>query len=337
MVHQGFFASAKAVNRRLKELLVAACTATPGDWEVLITGHSLGGALATLMASEIANGIDASRGFKSRKVDSWFTALVKLTQGDEEEEDTPPPVLGGVRMYTFGAPRVGNTAFAEFFDSLGMEAFRVVNDADIVPRMPRHRSSAGALLDYEHVGKTVLVQEAASEGFWVEGESADAKCPLRDVSPLTNPFSSRTVIGQVSERAMLAFETIQSEVGAGAANETFGSTTLVRTLAKAAAEVQKASDDIRNRISSASALDALSLVGLDVEFVQAELRMIESIRTGTAIEHHLEPFYYSAMCSALDGWQRQAAGTGTGTARTRAGSASGSDSESTSEMASTGT
>jgi len=32
-----------------------------------------------------------------------------------------------VRMYTFGAPRVGNSDFARFFDSLGMEAFRIVN------------------------------------------------------------------------------------------------------------------------------------------------------------------------------------------------------------------
>jgi len=34
LVHAGFFASARAVNRRLKELLVAACAGTPGEWEV---------------------------------------------------------------------------------------------------------------------------------------------------------------------------------------------------------------------------------------------------------------------------------------------------------------
>jgi hypothetical protein len=33
-VHNGFFTSACAVNRRLKELLVAACAGTPGEWEV---------------------------------------------------------------------------------------------------------------------------------------------------------------------------------------------------------------------------------------------------------------------------------------------------------------
>ena len=53
-------------------------------------------------------------------------------------------------MYTFGAPRVGNGEFAKDFDSIGIEAFRVVNGADIVPRMPRHGNSAGAVLEHEH-------------------------------------------------------------------------------------------------------------------------------------------------------------------------------------------
>ena len=52
------------------------------------------------------------------------------------------------------------------------------------------RTRAGALLDYEHVGKTVLIQEREGEGqepmapvpgFWIEGESA-TECPLREVS-----------------------------------------------------------------------------------------------------------------------------------------------------------
>ena len=56
------------MSRRLKELLVSACAIAPSEWEVLVTGHSLGGALATLMAGEIAAGIDPTRGFKKRQV-----------------------------------------------------------------------------------------------------------------------------------------------------------------------------------------------------------------------------------------------------------------------------
>ena len=114
-------------------------------------------------------------------------------------------------MYTFGAPRVGNSEFARFFDSLNLEAFRIVNGADIVARMPRHANSAGALLDYEHVGKTVLIEEvdnAVAGGFWVEGVSAAEQCPLRDVSPITNPFSPGLVLGDISERAAGAWNSI---------------------------------------------------------------------------------------------------------------------------------
>ena len=92
-----------------------------------------------------------------------------------------PIELGAVRCYTFGAPRVGNSAFARYFEEVfdGREAFRVVNGEAIVARLPRHANSAGALLDYEHVGRTVLIAESAAEadgfdGVWVEGSSDEA-------------------------------------------------------------------------------------------------------------------------------------------------------------------
>ena len=81
MVHSGFKASAAAVNRRVKELLVAACAGEPRDWDLLVTGHSLGGALATLMATEIAESVDTSRGFKMAKDDSlWSKAAEFVTK-----------------------------------------------------------------------------------------------------------------------------------------------------------------------------------------------------------------------------------------------------------------
>ena len=97
------------------------------------------------MTAEIAKGVDASRGFKTAKVESWFTSISRLFN-EATAQDTSPPSLGRVRMYTFGAPRVGNSEFARFFDSLGIEAYRIVNGADIVARMPRHANSAGVLL-----------------------------------------------------------------------------------------------------------------------------------------------------------------------------------------------
>lgn len=71
-VHSGFFASAKAISRRVKELLVSATAGTPGEWDLLITGHSLGGALAQLMATELVGSVDVSRGFKQKDDSSLF-------------------------------------------------------------------------------------------------------------------------------------------------------------------------------------------------------------------------------------------------------------------------
>ncbi|XP_010540608.1 PREDICTED: phospholipase A1-Igamma1, chloroplastic [Tarenaya hassleriana] len=70
---------------------------------VTITGHSLGGALALLNAYEVARDI---------------------------------PALSNISVISFGAPRVGNLAFKERLNHLGVKVLRVVNKQDIVPKLP---------------------------------------------------------------------------------------------------------------------------------------------------------------------------------------------------------
>jgi hypothetical protein len=69
------------------------------------------------------------------------------------------------------------------FDELVTDGFRIVNNKDIVPRIPRS-SKTNRFLQYEHVGRTVMISEgAAGEGegnqsqggsepalLWVQGE-----------------------------------------------------------------------------------------------------------------------------------------------------------------------
>ena len=92
-----------------------------------VTGHSLGGAMALLYA--------ASR--------SDVTNL-----------------------YTFGQPRVGNAEFAKLAGSvLDGKYVRVVNDRDIVPRVPDELLGyhhAGRLVAFDHAGK--LTMPAAQGG-----------------------------------------------------------------------------------------------------------------------------------------------------------------------------
>ncbi|MDJ0898451.1 MAG: alpha/beta hydrolase [Xenococcus sp. MO_188.B8] len=84
-----------------------------------ITGHSLGGAIATIAAA-------------------WL-AEQKIT-------------LYGV--YTYGQPRCGDESFQIAFDSkLGKKFFRFQNNNDIVTRVPSR------LMGYEHVGKFIYITQ----------------------------------------------------------------------------------------------------------------------------------------------------------------------------------
>lgn len=73
---------------------------------VFVTGHSLGGAIATLCALHI---------HLSNQI-SQTIALENLI------------------LYTFASPRVGDQTFAKHFETL--ECYRIANSEDIVPKIP---------------------------------------------------------------------------------------------------------------------------------------------------------------------------------------------------------
>lgn len=78
------------------EPMLKAKTSTLSDYKLYITGHSLGGALA-LVASRVLSTDNVAA------------------------------------CYTFGSPKVGNS---EFGDDIKIPIYRVVNAADLVPRVP---------------------------------------------------------------------------------------------------------------------------------------------------------------------------------------------------------
>ena len=157
-VHVGFAAAltaawddaARALAGALDDAAVPAGPALP----LFVTGHSLGGALATLAA------------FRLTCQPGDLDARVALAS-----------------TYTFGAPRVGNAAFCGAYAST---VWRVVDDLDVVPELPLEGTQAERLRaelprwapawlrdlaersrglpDYGHVGRLVYVDRDANVG-----------------------------------------------------------------------------------------------------------------------------------------------------------------------------
>ena len=89
---------------------------------VVVTGHSLGAALATLAAA-------------------------RLTEANVTVN----------AVYTFGQPRIGKTDFQRAYDErLGTATFRFVNHIDLVTRVPF------LTLGYRHIGRRMYFNEAGS-------------------------------------------------------------------------------------------------------------------------------------------------------------------------------
>lgn len=113
-VHAGF----QDVYRLVRKSIAAnLATATTGCDQILLTGHSLGAALAVLAAPDVFRNM--------------------------------PPNKIEPRLITFAGPRVGLPDFAGAFNAAIESCFRVVNFLDIVPYVPP--------APYVHVGAQITV------------------------------------------------------------------------------------------------------------------------------------------------------------------------------------
>ena len=117
-VHMGWMGLYETMRANLAANLPAACA---GCDQLIVTGHSLGAALAVLAAPDIAKNISV----------------------------VPEP-----KLTTFGGPRPGLHDFVVPFNLLIDSCFRVVNLFDIVPHLPLALPG----LPYEHVGVQIAVE-----------------------------------------------------------------------------------------------------------------------------------------------------------------------------------
>jgi len=146
MAHSGFLNAYTSVRPVLLQLLKEHGLDLDGDaGTLLVTGHSLGGALAMLTAVDLAQ-------------------------------------LGPrLATYTFGQPRVGNRVLAKAAAircATSEGPYRVVVANDVVPRLPRG-ASVNRLFDYTHCGETVQLTKGSP--LVVDGDGE--RCPLREIDP----------------------------------------------------------------------------------------------------------------------------------------------------------
>ena len=99
-VHQGFYNAFAGVEGYVRNE-VQKLLALYREAKIFVIGYSLGSALATIGALDL-----------------------QVLFGKVSE------------LYTYGEPRVGNEAFANFVTSSIGERFRVIHYADIVPHLP---------------------------------------------------------------------------------------------------------------------------------------------------------------------------------------------------------
>ncbi|GLJ42813.1 hypothetical protein SUGI_0887680 [Cryptomeria japonica] len=78
------------------------------DMSITFTGHSLGAALATLSAYDIK----------------------QIIMKENDRKSIP------VTVFAFASPRVGNLAFSQHLQEIGVKVLRLVNTWDVVPKVP---------------------------------------------------------------------------------------------------------------------------------------------------------------------------------------------------------
>lgn len=115
-VHRGFLAAYQEVNESLARIIKAKRS----EASLWFSGHSLGGALAVLAATEFSESVAG--------------------------------------VYTFGAPRVGDQAFAELLPA--EKQFRFVHRDDWISRIPPE------LISYQHGGVEFKIPGSGERRFW---------------------------------------------------------------------------------------------------------------------------------------------------------------------------
>jgi len=167
-VHEGFYKSwvsvARGITAAVKELRAHMPKA-----DILVTGHSLGAAMAALAAVHL-----------------YYSEGLPVSH-----------------VYTFGQPRVGNAEFHHFFNNGTTQreknepgvAYRVVHWRDPVPRGPFQ------WMGYEHTSTEVWYNEDSTNFVTCDKTGEDPLCSLSKPFDLLSAGDHRSYLGRPTGKA----------------------------------------------------------------------------------------------------------------------------------------
>jgi len=156
-VHTGFWDAYASVRERLHRVIRKYLMEE--EYQLFVTGHSLGGALASLASMDLSvhtlplvNAVWANRRGLAPHAD--FEGRCSIV------------------MYNFGSPRVGNNVFRKAYNRLVPHSFRVVVDGDIVTGIPPRTF-------YQHLGTEVIIDGDGGGNFIVDPSVVEKKFQAR--------------------------------------------------------------------------------------------------------------------------------------------------------------
>jgi hypothetical protein len=110
---------------------------------------------------------------------------------------------------------------------------------------------------------------------WIEGESDNEECPVRDGTPLRNPLSNGSLLSYIVNATQESFFEAEQTDYTG--------------------RLKMLASKVSDRLQSVSVADVASIVGIDQKFASRELRMIKSLSSGDALSNHMEDSYYASI------------------------------------------
>lgn len=174
-VHRGFLAAYSSLRIDIIESLVLAiyshvsssnCSINDENnssippLSIHFSGHSLGGTLAVLAAYELSINMSA------------ILACISTTIGVNIGTFTP-----SIIVYTYGTPRIGNSAFASLISSRLRNYYRIEIDGDLIPMLPRFlgwyvHAGVQVLLDADCMG-SILVRPTVVESLLLRSSTGN--------------------------------------------------------------------------------------------------------------------------------------------------------------------